>query len=97
MVVEASEGFKRVLEGLGGTRVLVCQKGLGGSWRISNSLGGYRKVLESLLWSRKVKVQRESRKVLNGLKILENLGESWMVYWGLGRVLNGMGGSRRVS
>ena len=86
MVVEASEGSKRVLDVLGGTRVLVCQKGLGGSWRISNSLGGYRKVLGSLLWSRKVKVKRESKKVLNGLK---KPGES-------GTVLDGLLGSGRV-
>ena len=46
---------------------------------------------------REVKVQRKSRKVLDGLK---KPGEPCMVYWGLGwfgRVLKGPGGYRRVS
>ena len=99
-VLEASEGSKRVLEVLGGTRgiwrVLVGQYGLGGSWRIWNSLGGYRKVLESLLWSRKVKVQRESRKVLNGVKKPVESGTVFDGLLGSGRVKGGLGGSEQA-
>ena len=72
---------------------------MGGSWRKYDSLGGYRKVLKGLLWFRKVKVQRKSRKVLDGLK---KHGESGTVLYGplrTGRVSEGSlsGGSRRVS
>ena len=50
---------------------------MGESW---DNLGGYRKVLEGLLLSRKVKVQWKSRKVWEGLK---KLGESGTVLAGL--------------
>ena len=64
---------------------------MGESW---DNLGGYRKVLEGLLLSMKVKVQWKSRKVWEGLK---KPGESGTVLAGLlgsGRVWKGLVGFR---
>ena len=64
---------------------------MGESW---DNLGVYRKVLEGLLLSMKVKVQRKSRKVWDGLK---KPGESATVLAGLlgsGRVWKGSVGLR---